>query len=318
MGWQTAGMDDDGGATWIVMVRDVSQAVRIHDQPRTFACLVLDADAGLARGVSAAASARTAIADAMRGALTRPAGPLPAQAPARVVCSTAHAEAVSAELADLMAGTVLPQVRQSPPVPEAEDTFDSLIGHLAGRAQPSDLPTPADWQVLYAVLHDYCRARVWLRRSDTQPLKLTVTAGGPPVRYVAVVMGQAGVQRGLALYPGDALPDASSGWEPGDPVPMPTGTLLLWLDPAGEVPAEYVTKAVRYGWAADADLFPLPLIAGSDGPADLDRRGAMHLTMAAAAVLADDHRPAGAGDGQRLTFGSAVLADGVRGTYTLG
>ena len=38
--------------TWIIVVRDLSHAVSIEDQPDTTACVVLDADTGLIRGVS--------------------------------------------------------------------------------------------------------------------------------------------------------------------------------------------------------------------------------------------------------------------------
>jgi hypothetical protein len=44
------------------MVRDVSYAVRVPDEPTIAAALVLDVDSGLARGVSMAGTARAASA----------------------------------------------------------------------------------------------------------------------------------------------------------------------------------------------------------------------------------------------------------------
>jgi hypothetical protein len=315
--WQTPDMDGSG-ITWIVMVRDVSHAVRIQDQPRVVASLVLDAETGLLRGASVAPTGRAACAEAMRTALTKPAGPLPPQTPVRVLCGGGQAAEVLDELDRLLAGAVTPTVAESEPIGEAEDIFDSFVGHMAGRRQPEEFPTPADWQTLFTRASDYCRVRPWLRWSDADQLDLVVKIDGVAVRYVAVVIGQEGIQRGLVLYPGALLADGLSGWEPGRSVPLPAGTVLLWLDPPDEVPPEFAAKAVRYGWPQDADLIPVCLTGGPDGPADLDRRSAHHLTLAIAAVLAHDrHRPI-PGNGVTKTTGELTLADNQQGTYSIG
>jgi hypothetical protein len=101
-------------------------------------------------------------------------------------------------------------------------------------------------------------------------------------------------------------------------LPVPAGTLLVWLDPPDEVPPEFAGKAIRRGWPDDADLLPVLLVSGPDGPADLDRRGAYHLTLATTAVLAHRrHRPA-SGSGLGKTTGELILAEGQQGRYTIG
>ena len=303
---------DGFGPTWIVMVRDVSHAVRVSDQPRMVASLVLDADTGLARGISVAPTARAACAEAMRTALTKPAGPLPAQAPVRVLCGGGQAGDVRGELARLLAGATTPAVAESPSIGEAEDVFDSFVGHMAGRRQPEEPPTAPDWRTLFTLASDYSQARPWLRWSDADHLDLVVRIDDAAARYVAVVIGQEGIQRGLVLYPGAVLPAGLPDWQPGRPMPVPAGTLLLWLDPPDEVPPEFAAKAARYGWPHDADLIPVWLIGGPDGPADLDRRSAHRLTLAIAAVLAHAQRRPDFSTGAAKTTGELTLAENQR------
>lgn len=310
---------DQPGPTWILIVRDVSHAVRIDGQPRVVACLVLDADTGLARGIAAADTGRAACGQAMRTALTQPAGPLPPRPPGQVLCGGERATDVLAELTPLLPDRTMPAVADSGPIGEAEDIFDSFVGHMAGRRQPEQFPTPADWQLLFAQAAVYARARPWLRWADTDQLNLIVNVDQAAARYVAVVIGQEGIQRGLVLYPGAVLPDQLHDWKPGRSTSLPAGTLLLWLDPPGDVPPEFAGKAIRYGWPPDADLLPIPLIGGPGGPADLDRRAAHHLILATTAVLAHTQRqPPAPGRGQGRTTGQLDLADSHHGRYTIG
>jgi hypothetical protein len=61
---------------------------------------------------------------------------------------------------------------------EAEDIFDSMIGHMSGRRQPKDLPSPADWRMLYDHAAGYLKAEAWRHRSDAEHLGLVVNVGG--------------------------------------------------------------------------------------------------------------------------------------------
>lgn len=302
--------------TWIVLSRDVSHAVRVKDVPRLVASLVLDADTGYAQGISVASTRSAACSEAMKIALTKPVGPLAARAPAQVLCGPGQAGEVAGELTRLLGGGAAPKIIEVEPTSEAEDIFDSLVGHMAGRRQPEELPEAPDWQMLFSHANTYCQAEPWLRWGDDADMDLVVRVAGTPSRYVAVVIGQEGFQRGLVLYPGGALPEGLRFWEPGVKVSLPAGTLLMFLDPLGDVPPEFSAKAIRYGWSADAELFPSWVAGGPDGLSDLDRRGAQRLTVALAAMVAHDQRHATGHHGK--TTGEFTLADGEQGSFTVG
>ena len=148
-------------------------------------------------------------------------------------------------------------------------------------------------------------------------IKLTVEIDNAATRFVAVVIGQGGIQRGLVLYPDDALRSGPPDPRDDEPAPMPAGTLLLWLDPPDEVPPEFAAKAARYGWPEGTDLLPMCLIGGPTGLADLDRRSAHHLTLAIAALLAYDRRRQAPANGTTNTAGELALPGNRRGTYSI-
>jgi hypothetical protein len=160
---------------------------------------------------------------------------------------------------------------------EVEDLFDEFVGHLAGRAQAAEPATTADWRHLYVAAWEFGRRQPWRRRPATDHLELVVRVDGADTRYVARVLGHAGVQRGLMLYPGAVPPGRSPG--------VPPGAVVLWLDPVAEAGAEYVAKATRHGWPDGAAEVPVHRTYTEDGPADLDRSAVRHLTLALAAVL---------------------------------
>jgi hypothetical protein len=167
---------------------------------------------------------RAARAEAMRTALTKPAGPLPPRAPVQVLCADGQAAEVLGELARLLAGAATPTVVESEPIGEAEDVFDAFVGHTAGRRQPEEFPTALDWQTLFTQASEYCRVRPWLRWSDADQLDLVVKIDGAAARYVAVIIGQEGIQRGLVLYPGAVFADGLCDWQPRRSLPLPAGT----------------------------------------------------------------------------------------------
>ena len=113
---------------------------------------------------------------------------------------------------------------------------------------------------------------------------LRLIVDGANEQYVAIVMGNAGVQRGLALYRGASLPKEVTRVKGA----VPAGTLLRFLDPEGEGPPEFARKAVRYGWPADEALLPTWVLGSPQGPSDLSDRDARRCQIALAAVLAVD------------------------------
>jgi hypothetical protein len=162
--------------TWIVLVRDLTNVIRVDNQPALFGAMILDADTGLIRGVSMAAKPRTACVEAMRTALAKPADTLPPAVPGAVVCSTAELATVRRALSSVL-GAAAPAITEAPA--EAEDIFDSLIGHLSGAAQR---PTPRRTDD-----PDFSRPSTAddspLRWSDADHLDLVVKADGE-MRYV--------------------------------------------------------------------------------------------------------------------------------------
>ncbi|MBO0836499.1 MAG: hypothetical protein J2P28_13465 [Actinobacteria bacterium] len=300
------------GPTWIVLTRDVSYALRIDDCPVVVAGLILDADTGLIRGVSVAPSGPAARAQAIQQALTNPAGTLPPGPPARVLCGVGDAGAVTSELAAFLDA---PPVASEVLAAEAEDIFDSLVGHLAGRRQPEMFATPDEWAQLVAASAEYRQAEPWLRWADDQPLDLVVGVAEVAARYVAIVLGQEGIQRGLVLYPGalvpaGGVPREQAGTEPS----VPAGTLMFYLGLRHESPPEFAAKAERYGWPLDADLAPAWVAGGPAGePMDLDQTAVHRLILAIAAVLTHDVQPHAADP----TTGEVAFPGNITGSFTI-
>lgn len=284
------------------------------------AALVLHAETGLMLGISISGTSAEALAGAFDAALTSQAADLPPAPPARVVCLVELAPDVRKAIAAASFGS--PQLIEAGSVGEAEDIFDSLVGHMAGRAQPTELPSSEDWSLLVGQALAYFRAEPWARWSDVVPLGLQLTVDGSVASYIAIVMGNAGVQRGLALYPGMALPPGLRSPEPksgpaGALKATPNGTLILMLDRPGETPEEFAEKALRYGWPAEAAYFPTFVGVGPDGPRDLGDVDARRLQVALAAVAALDSRGPVLADVDRATTGRVALADEAHGDFVI-
>lgn len=284
------------------------------------AALVLHAETGLVLGISIAGTTAEALAGAFEAALTRPAEDLMPAPPTRVVALVEAAPEVRKAIAASTFGS--PELVEAEFMDEAEDIFDSLIGHLAGRAQPDEPPSSGDWSHLVGQSVEFLRAEPWSRWSDVVPLSLRLTVEGTVVDYVAIVMGNAGVQRGLALYPGMTMPPGlrSPGPMDGPAAALavtPSGTLLLMLDRPGETPQEYAQKALRYGWPSDAAYLPTWVGVEQDGPSDLSGEAARRLQVALAAVVALDARgPVLAGQAATTT-GRVALADDAHGEFVI-
>ena len=56
--------------------------------------------------------------------------------------------------------------------------FDSLVGHMAGRAQPTGPPSTEDWSLLVGQALAYLRAEPWMRWSGAVSLGLQLTVDG--------------------------------------------------------------------------------------------------------------------------------------------
>jgi hypothetical protein len=126
---------------------------------------------------------------------------------------------------------------------------------------------------------------------------------------VAVILGNAGISRGLALFPGRDLPAA--GLRDDEDVLPPAGTCHLAFVDRDAVPPEVREQTARYGWPDDLDA-PLFVAIGPEGPQEIDADRARALTVALAATVEHDRQ--GAALGMRVT-GDVTLADGRRARY---
>jgi len=179
-----------------------------------------------------------------------------------------------------------------------------------------------DWSLLFGQSLAYLSAEPWTRWSDEVPLGLELTVDGAVTNYVAIVMGNAGVQRGLALYPGMALPAGLRSPGPElEPEPAleatPSGTLLLLLDPPGETQVEFADKALRYGWPPEAAYLPTFIGVGPDGPSELAGADAQLVQVGLAAVIALDSRGPVLVEATKATTGQVALAEGAQGHFAI-
>jgi hypothetical protein len=280
--------------TWMVMSRDVSHAVRVADQPVVVAALILDVDTGLIRGLSVAEDVRDALAQAVERALNKPAGSLPPGRPRRILAAVGLGDLVAAELGRRPGLNLIPPVDEIVPGAEAEDIFDSFVGTMAGRRQPNDPPTPADWKILIDQVQTYADEAPWRRWDDDIDFVVEVAVEGELRRVKGVVMGSAGIQFGLALFPGEVVEADLERRDPAASWPYDPGTLVCTLDDPDDVPIEFRARAIRYGWPETAHLVPSFFGVDEEGGRDFSTADARLFAVVTAAVLSHDrrhHRP---------------------------
>jgi hypothetical protein len=272
------------------MSRDVSHAVRVADQPVVVAALILDVDTGLIRGLSVSEDVRDALAQAVERALNEPAGSLPPGHPQRILAAVGLGDLVAAELGRRPGLNLIPPVDEIVPGAEAEDIFDSFVGSMAGRRQPSDPPTPADWKVLFDQVQTYAEAAPWKRWADDIDFVVDVAVDGERRQVKAVVMGNAGIQPGLALFPGEVVEADLEHRDPAAPWPCDPETLACTLDNPAGVPVEIRARAIRYGWPETAHLVPSFFGVDEEGGRDFSTADARLFAVVTAAVLSHDSR----------------------------
>jgi hypothetical protein len=307
-----------GGGTWLVLSRDISDSVRIDGEPHVRAGMVLDIATGLVRAVAAGKTEVDAVAQAVEMGLTQPSGGLLPGRPDEVLCALGREAQINEILSSLIADDRLPPVRAIEPPADAEDIFDSFVGHMSGRPQPTEPPSPSDWELLYRCAFDFYRSAPWTRWDDGIVLALEASIENTDGGWAAVVMGSSGIQHGLVLYPGGHVPAGLDDWEPGLSVPMPPGTLSLMLDPPLDLPSDLRIKASRYGWPPGTELVPAVLRLGREGGGDPGEADAQLLAVALTAVTAHDARgPVAVGSAHQVTNGEIVLGNGRRASFSI-
>jgi hypothetical protein len=285
----------------LVIARDISDSVQVGGLNTVAAAFALDPATGLILGSGIAADAVGAVRDVLKKISAAANGP---QSP-RLVCP---AELLSMVAGGLPAAWRNAEIAAVQPGVEVEDLFDSLVGHLAGRAQPNDLPSPADWSTLFRQAQAFVEAAPWRRLADDVQLQMDLRLAGTAVHRVGIILGNGGVTYGFALYPGDAEPRGRAARF--DPMAPPPGTLVMTLDPASELPEYLVAKARRYQWSDSLALLPVFFAWTGGGAADLSSDEVALLAMALAAALAgaDERRTA-------PIAGDMILSGGRSGHY---
>jgi len=100
--------------------------------------------------------------------------------------------------------------------------------------------------MLFRQAQAFAEAEPWRRLSDDVHLHMDLRVSGASTEGVGIVLGNARITYGFALYPGDAIPAAAAA-RVGKTAPPP-GTLPLALDPQAALPGYLVAKARRYQW----------------------------------------------------------------------
>jgi hypothetical protein len=303
--------------TWLVLLRDISHAVRIPDEPRVVGSLVFDMATGVILASAVAGHDEQVLQQACEMALVRPAGGLAPRRPDHVLCNPGLASVLKAQLGNMGLATPLPPISEVPVVHEAEDIFDSFVGHMAGRRDAEELAAPRDWQLLFDLLLHFYEREVWSRWADDVDLLVDVTIGPRSRQYTAVVLGHEGIQYGVVLHPGDRPPARLRGHSTRPPT-LPEGTLMLNFDPSEDVPAEFAMKAARYGWPAASELVPIFLTVDGTQPGEPGKDDVNVLAVALAALLEHDAvGPTLVEVGPKVTSGKLELAEGEPASFRI-
>jgi hypothetical protein len=161
---------------------------------------------------------------------------------------------------------------------------------MAGRRQSNDPPSPADWRFLFDHLKIFSEEAPWQRWDNNIDFVVDVVLDGEQRQVKAVVMGNAGVQLGLALFPGEVVQSDLERRDPAAPWPYDPETLVCTLDDPDDVPVEFRARAVRYGWSESAPLAPSFFCLDREGGRDFSSPEARFFAVVTGAVLAHDRR----------------------------
>ncbi len=266
----------------MVLARDVSDAIHVDGMRTVAAAFAFDPETGLILGSGIAATLPAAISDLLRK-FRASAGE--GSLPPRLLCAPHLASAVKHALPAAWRSAEVVSVELDASV---EDIFDSLVGHLSGRQQPADLPSPTEWSMLFRQAQAFVEASPWDRITADNYLSMALRVGSSSTDRIGVVLGAEGITYGFALYPAGVEPPGGPSWS--TPKLPPAGTLMLTLDPPDQLPAYMIAKARRYLWPDSLALMPVALAWTDNGPGDPSSDEVTVLSLALAAALAASSR----------------------------
>src|SRR5208283_4138650 len=123
----TMAVVNDTDRVWLVLLRDISHAVRIPDEPTVVASLVFDMGTGLILASAVGANEPQVLQQVCEMALSKSADGLPPRRPDSVLCGPGLAPLLKAQLDQMRWATGLPPISEVPTVHEAEDVFDAFV-----------------------------------------------------------------------------------------------------------------------------------------------------------------------------------------------
>lgn len=288
---------------WLVVQRELTGGVQVIDSPEIWFTAAFSTPSRKIASGHADSTPHGSLVGAMRQAIQAPSKGAPAGRPSAVVAAPGLVDEVRYVLREEGIRAAVEEVA----TPDwAEDGLTELVGHLSGRVQVADAPSPEDWALVHQQAAAYALTQPWERRADDVHLALELRIGSGRADGVAIVLGNAGAIKGLFLSPGRDVPEALTSDREG--APPPAGAVSFSLIERAEARPEMLERAKRYGWPTTLDA-PLFIAVGPDGPHEIDRDQAMMLAVALATATEHDRR--GAGLGTRVS-GQMTLADGRR------
>lgn len=259
--------------------------------------IVAEAPSGNARCVGMCGAALP-LWNAIAPAFFAPAAP---GAPARPRAIRCADPALAKELAAALEGTGV-AVRRVDRVPLAQAVLDAMTAHLRPYEAPGIAIEPERWSEAIAAI---ARAEPWRHVSEHVLFRFEVR--GREAEPVAVVMGDAGIQRGIALYATegarDAFVAAAERRLRRDPA---LSGLCVWLDDARDFTPDERARCASLGLVGPLLPRVIGIRGGEPFPLDEDtERALLGFTEAMAAAC---------GDLPGVLDGEAIQADTIIGT----
>ncbi len=295
--------------TWFIGIVQLHIWITPADEPpyRPFAIFIVSAEQGIMRGIEMAqtepkpAEVRDALFKAMRNP-PRELGVAPARPQAIALTDSALAEALVKLLAD---ADLEIDVYQAELPEEFKSIIEDLESHLRGGAEhPGYLSVPGVTPELVGAFYDaaaeFYRAAPWVQLNNYQVLALRHPAE-PGYRYV-IVMGQGGVEYGLATYRNwkDVENLFASDENPMEKIPD-SGLHSLFYDSTNMVPFDDLDAQEQYHWPIAApNAYPVAVVIDQEGHPERPSRQDLlwyEAALRAIPILVRDHlKPDGHGD----------------------
>ena len=266
--------------TWYLAVRELRIWITPPDEDpyRPYGALVVNLDQGIIQGFETYPSPPTpdqvieTLFEAMRN---RPPGS--SQRPYRPIQIHFEDENLIEAIAP-----ALEEIGVSAVFQPAEEIADEILAEMAAHLMggPANIPgllsqenvSPELVEALFDAAAQYYRTAPWVHLTNMQPLAIQVEPDTDP-RYV-VVMGNGGVEYGLALYKqwDDYMLQFDHVDNPIEMLPE-MGAHSLFFGDITQVPFDDLDVIDEYGWeVVDDEGYPIPAVFTRDGEAKRPER----------------------------------------------